>query len=358
MPKIIKKHGKTALILGLILVLVVMYLVSPVGQAAAIANRQMTVSDTRPDQTGVTYDFEGDHSGTTVYCLEIKFCTTATGGCTFPSAQGMSMSVASATSTGWGNWTYSDWSGGFATTAEGFKYTNATGEGGGNNYSFSAANITNPSANTYYARAYSYTEVGCSTEEDSGVTAFAIISGVSVTATVAETLSFSIAGLNAGSVNGATITETTSTATSVPLGELSTTAKTVGAQTLTVSTNATQGYTTTIEYTGPLNSSGASYDITDHTGTNGVPTTMSTGTEAFAYTTEDSSLSGASPDRFTSAGGNKWARFYTDPYEVTYSTSAVNNETTDVGYEANIDGTTPAGDDYSTTVIFVCTPIY
>ena len=356
MPKIVKKYGKIALILGLILILLIVYLLIPEGQAATISSRSITISDSRPSQTGVTYDFAGTHSSTVVKCLNIQFCTTATGTCTLPT--GMSVNLASATSTGWSGWTYASWSAGFATTTTGFRYTYATGEAGGSAYSFSATNITNPSAtSTAFAWVNTYTNTDCSTgATDSGVAAFAIISGISVTATVAESLTFSIAGVaSAQSVKTGVTTNFATTATTLPFGTLSSSTNQIGAHDLTVTTNATGGYTTTTKYTGALTSSAAD-TITDHTGTNDSPTSFpAAGTEAWGYTTNDASLGTGTTGRFGDT--NVWAGFSTTAYEVAYSSGPVSSETTRMGYQAGISGTTEAGD-YSTTVVYVATPVY
>jgi len=363
MPKIIKKHGKTALIFGLILAILTMFLVIPESQAASIANREMKLSDSRPGNaggTGVTYDFEGDFSNTTVYCLRVQYCTTATGTCTKPT--GMVTTSATKDSGNWAGFTAGSWT--IVNTTDGeTKYTNVSGEAPSptTNASLSTGTITNSSTSaTAFARVTTYTNTDCATgSTDTGVAAFAIISGISVTATVAETLTFSIAAVGSGSgetVNGAT-TNVTTTTTGVAFGELSTGSNKIGAHDLTVSTNATGGYTTTVAYTQKLRID-VSNDIDDHSGTNAAPTTFSgAGTEAFGYTTEDSSLGTGTADRFTSAGGNKWAGFSTTPYEVAYSSAPVSSQTIRTGYQVGISGTTTAGD-YSTTVIYVCTPIY
>jgi hypothetical protein len=364
MPKIVKKYGKITLILSLILILLAVYLVIPEGQAASISSRSITISDSRPSQTGVTYDFAGTHTSTLVKCLDIQFCTSASGTCTLPT--GMSVNSASATSTGWNQWDYTGgagWSEGFATTAigsaGGFRYTSATGETGGSAYSFSATNITNPSAtSTAFARVATYTDTACSTPsagEDTGVAAFAIISGISVTATVAETLTFEISAVASGqTVKGAVTTNFATATTTLPFGTLSTTTNQIGAHDLTVSTNASGGYTTTVQYTGAL-TSGAN-TITDWTGPNDNPTAFpSAGTEAWGYTTNDAALGTGTTTRFGT--NNVWAGFSTTAYEVAYSSVAVSSEATRMGYQAGISGTTESGD-YSTTVVYVCTPVY
>ncbi len=75
----------------------------------------------------------------------------------------------------------------------------------------------------------------------------ALIEGVLVSATVDETLSFTVAGTSPGSYCGQT-TDVTTTATSVPWGTIASFAAfQEAAQTLTVSTNAASGYSVKVE---------------------------------------------------------------------------------------------------------------
>jgi hypothetical protein len=358
MPKIVKKYGKTALVLALMLVLLAVYIAIPEGQAASISSRKITVSDSRPSQASVRYTFTGTHTASSTKCLKIQFCQAASGSCTIPN--NMAVTAASATSTGWNGWTYAgsvNWSAGFATSATGFQYTSATGESGGAGYAFSGAGITNSdTAGIYYAWVNTYNDTDCASSAlDSGVAAFAIISGVSVTATVNESLSFAITGLASTTSCKTAVTSTVTTlATSVPFGTLSVSANAIGCQTLTVSTNAASGYTTTAAYTQKLLS--GSDDIDDWTGTNANPTAFSAaGTEAFGYTSNDTSLGTGTTTRF--GDNNVWAGFSTTQTEVAYSASAVNAQATIIGYEAGISGLTAAGS-YSTTVVYVTTPTY
>jgi len=369
MPKIVKKYGKITLILGLILVMVMTYVaIIPRAKAAGDAATLIsdTVSDSRP---GSSY--------TPNHVIKFKYATGTT------VAEGNTQTVQfTGFTTGSTTTVNGDWE--VAYSADGSSYTALTYT---THYTLglppvSTANptltITWVAAGATLVNANKYIRITLTNDSDqlpnpaasvctitlSGTTNYAtgtakvaIIASVTVTATIAETLSFSIAGLNTGSVNGQAITAVSNTATAVPLGALAAGTQTVGAQTLTVATNATNGYTVTTQYTGALHSTTANHDLTDHTGTNAAPATMSAGVEAFGYTTDDSSLGTGTATRFTSSGGNKWAKFTTSPLEVAYSATAA-SEDTNIGYQADITATTPAGSDYTTTVIFVCTPIY
>jgi len=351
MPRSVKKYSKIVLILSLLLVLIGAYLTIPIGQAATITNREVKLSDSRPSETSVTYDFEGDHSGTTVKCLQIQFCTTATGTCTIPT--GMSTTSASRDDSNWSGWTATNWT--IDNTTNGtVKYTYTTGEAGGNNYSFSTGSITNPSgAGTYYARVTTYSDDTCSTEVDSGVTAFAIVSGVSVSATVAETLSFSISDtaigfgeLDTSNVYYATADETGST--SEP---------TAGQPTqLTVSTNASGGVTITIQDVGDGSANAGLYDSTTSTLiAAAASSSVSAGSEGYgAY---GKSASGLTIDEGFDNDSTSDLAISRSPQTFASTSSAVSNGQVDLSLVAAIAGTTPAGS-YSDTIIFIATPTY
>ncbi|MCK4799575.1 hypothetical protein KAS31_01205 [Candidatus Parcubacteria bacterium] len=185
----------------------------------------------------------------------------------------------------------------------------------------------------------------------------AIISGVAVSATVDETLSFTIAGVANAVVQKTSVTTTVDTsgsATTLPFGTLSISSNTIAGQNLTVSTNATGGYTTTLEYTAALTS--GTDTISDHSGSNTTPTAFSAaGTEAWGYTTDDAVLGTGTTGRFGDL--NVWAALTTSPLEVAYSATPVSAEETKMAYQAGIAGTTEAGT-YTTTLFYVTTPIY
>lgn len=176
---------------------------------------------------------------------------------------------------------------------------------------------------------------------------------VTVSATVAQTADLTVAGTTTGiSINGET-TDIVTTATTVPLGLLSGSDNKVGAQILTMTTNAGGGYTVYIKYDHKLRSTATtSWDIDDHTGTNATPTSFSSfGTEAFGYTTEDFSLSsyGSGPSRFSSA---KWAGASTTDYEIAYHTGPASATTTKIGFQAGMSGLTQAATDYACMITY------
>jgi hypothetical protein len=174
---------------------------------------------------------------------------------------------------------------------------------------------------------------------------------VTVSATVAQTADLTVAGTSSGiSINGST-TDITTLATSVPFGTLSVSANRIGAQILTMTTNAGNGYTVYIKYNNKLRSTATtSWDIDDHTGTNATPTSFSAaGTEAFGYTTEDFTLGTGSTTRFT---GGKWAGATTTDAEIAYHNAPVSATTTKIGFQAGMSGLTQAATDYTCMITY------
>ena len=176
---------------------------------------------------------------------------------------------------------------------------------------------------------------------------------VAVSATVASSITLTIAGVNSGQgvVTGVTTTVTTD-ATSVAFGTVSDAANQIAAHDLTVSTNATNGYTTNTKDNQVLTSGGDT--ITDWTGTNATPTEpfASPGTEAFGYTTDDILLGTGDTDRFVTTTGGMWAAFEVNTdREVAYYDNAVQDQTTRIGYQIGVAATTEAGT-YTNTVTY------
>jgi hypothetical protein len=178
---------------------------------------------------------------------------------------------------------------------------------------------------------------------------------ITVSATVAESEELTVTLVGSGvAINESTTTVATPDGTHVNFGTLSTVANTIAAHTLTMTTNASSGYTVYIKYNHKLyRTASSSQDIDDlATHTNASPGSFSAAnTEAFGYTTEDFTLAGTAA-RFS---GGKWAAFDTSDYEVAYHTGQVSATTTKIGYQAGISGSTTAGTDYGCLVTYTMT---
>lgn len=241
--------------------------------------------------------------------------------------------------------------------------TNATG-GAGN---LQAINPTN--VNSYNLRIQTADNTYAPLDE--GNTRVAIIDDVLVTATVDTILTFIIYGLVDGApVNGSpTTTATSTTATTLPFETLAPNVSKTLAQSLSVETNARNGYMVTLNQNQNLTSStGADIDrfIDDSglvapalwqgpLGTIGTETTYG----HMGITSEDSSLSNG--DNF---GSDLWAGdFVGNPREVMYHdgpSDGVETHTgsTTVGFQAQIMAFQEAGTDYQAVITYVATPVF
>lgn len=128
--------------------------------------------------------------------------------------------------------------------------------------------------------------------------------------------------------------------------------------TLTTSTNAYNGYIVNARSTGPLTAGATT--IADYGSSNASPTTWSG--NGFGYTTNDSSLTGGTADRFTN-GGPKYAGFTTsspgDPVadHAGPVTSAILNEQFTISYRVQTSASQRAAN-YQTTVLYIVVPSY
>ena len=331
--------------------------------AATLTTASVTLSDPRPSAASVSYDFQASGVTTSaIRCIRVEFDSAADGSGGKPT----NLDITSATLGGTSDYipTPASWSVANNNTTGVSSITFASGE---TPASASARNVIlagitngNTADNDYYLIFSTYNNTDCSTSPvDSVTVGFIYTNGQTVTATVEGSLAFSVAGVTGnGSItaNAATITSgLATTSTTIPFATVTSSANKVAAQDLTVSTNSTNGYSIFTRYTGALASGGNT--ITDHTGSNATPTAFpAAGTEAFAYTTEDATLTGTT-DRFTSSGGNKWAAFTTSNAELVYNAGAVSSQTTRVGFQVGISATTEPGA-YSSTVVYTAVPVY
>jgi len=323
-------------------------------RANVLTSGSLSISDSRPAQTGVTYTstWSNVDTTTTIRCVEIEFATTAAGG-TIPTE----MSLASATVNASSNFVtgVSGWSG--AASNGVFQATdNTTGAtpSSSSDRTFILDGVVNGSvdATGYYGLLTTYTDASCTAgnEVDTGTAMFIYTDGQLVSATVDPSLTFTIAGVASGqTINGATATNvaTTTDANTIPFGSVSASSNKIAAHDLSIATNAAEGYTVYIRYTGALTY--GTETIGDHTGTNETPTAFSAaGTEAFGYATNDLT-------RFSTS--DYWAGFTTSNAAISTAATGPVNNTFRVGYQVGVGGNTLAGT-YTTTIVLTATPTY
>ena len=214
--------------------------------------------------------------------------------------------------------------------------------------------------------------VDTGTGGDSGNTRVAVVDTVLVTAIVPTTLNFIITGTATGTVANGDATTGSTTATTIPFGELDTTGATseVLAQHLSVSTNARNGFVVTVEQDDNLQSStGAIIDsFTDGTFVDspiawalpggGTPTIGDDTTWGhWGLTSSDADLNG------NEFGTSLYIAASTTP-RIIFSHASSSDGVTDfigsttVGYRIQISPLQEAGDDYQAILTYIATPTF
>jgi len=177
--------------------------------------------------------------------------------------------------------------------------------------------------------------------------------------TEGASLTFTLSGIAASqSVEGIT-TDIPTTATSIGFGSLPIGSEFEAAQTVGISTNATEGYQILMYGTGDLlNSYGEAIDPI--TGTNAAPIAWAAGcsisaTGCFGYHSGDDTLSAGSA-RFSAS--DTYAQFSTTTAEeVVYSSIPVIAESTDVVYKLQVNDLQEAGQ-YETGITYIAMPVF
>lgn len=240
--------------------------------------------------------------------------------------------------------------------------TNALSGGTGN------TQITNPSATTSHAIDIA------GTMPDLGQVRVAIVNQVVVSANVDTSLTFTVSGVNSSStVNGsATTTSATTTSTALPFGTLGINRSKVLAHDLAVTTNASQGYTVTVVTTGALQSTtGATIDgFINGSNTNTPsawqgPSALIADTSTYGHWGITSSDASIVPR--TNAGNNfgsdQWVSPSTSPIAIMGHNGPADgiiagSGTARIGFQAQISALQEAGDDYTTTLRYIATPVF
>lgn len=238
------------------------------------------------------------------------------------------------------------------------------------------ANVLNPNSDGFHTIDIYHYKNATSLAERVQVMVY-IIQDVLMTATVDSTLSFTVNAVNAGTVVNTVTCTATSTATTTPFGTLAPGASTTVCQELKVGTNASNGFSVTVEQSDELTSSGGdninSFDNSpDNTGSSTAHAWVSPSGTLNQYhtyghmglTSQDSTLVSAS-DPY--ANGLYKGLNNTDPVEVFYHDKPSDGNagggdtehigSTKVAYTAEITALQEAGD-YETTLTYIVTPVY
>ena len=307
--------------------------------AAQITSRTLTLgSSVASASTSYAFSFVLP-SSTILQSAEAVICTTASGACSTPSG----FSVASATLTGQpvnlGD--ASGWSVNTSTAGKlRLKKTgNSAAPTGTTTMSFS--NVTNPSATntSFFARVTTYSDDAWTTAVDTGTVAGSTAGQITVTASVDETLTFTL-----------------SSAT-VALGTLTPSTTGAGTSTMSASTNAASGYAITVNGT------------TLTAGANTIPalasaTASTQGSGQFGLNLKANATPSIGSEVSGAGSGTAAANYNTaDLFRfvsgdtVASAPAPTNSNTYTVSYIANVGGAQAPGA-YSTTLTYIATATF
>lgn len=307
-----------------------------VASAAQITARKVVLgSSVAGASTSYTFTFTVP-SSTVIKSVGLAACTTPSGACT--PAPGFSSSASSLASQPTNLGDPSGWLVNTATAGE-LRLSKSAGVAAPTGSQTVAFNgVVNPSAtnSTFFMRITTYSDALWTTPIDAGTVAASTSGQITVTASVDETLSFTLASAT------------------VALGVLSTSATGTGTSTMTAATNAATGYSITVAGT-TLTSGGNTIPAL------AAPTESATNTKQFGInlmsnttpaigTVKSGAGSGTPSTGYDTANQFKFVTGDT----LATATLPTNSNTYTVSYIANIDGATAAGA-YATVLTYVAT---
>jgi len=207
--------------------------------------------------------------------------------------------------------------------------------------------------------------------EDSGSTLVAIVNSVTVTATVDTIFTFTVSGVAAGTAVGSDTTGGDTSSTTIPFGELEADTASTAAQSLEVSTNASNGFVVTVQADQQLTSAnGADIDgfvdgnlTTTPTAWTSPGATPGLENESghWGLSSDDPSLTAGLTDLYN--GGADFVSASTSPVEVMRHDgptdgSVAGEGTANVIYKVEVTALQEAADDYTATLTYVATPVF
>lgn len=321
--------------------------------AAQITSRSLAISNSAGGATGATYTFNFTvPTATVLQSVAIEMCTTSSGACTTPSGFSNASSTLASQPTNLGDasgWTVSNVVAGSLRLSKNGNVAAPTGS-----QTITFGNVTNLTAqNTaFFGRITTYSGASWTGAVDTGTVANSTAQAISLSASVAETLSFctGTSGITNTSCSGAT-------GSAVSLGGLNSSSTGSGTSQFGVGTNASSGYAVTVN--GTTLTSGANTITTLAT-----QAASSSGTEQFGLNLRDNATPniGADPD---GAGAGSYSAFYGTANQYRFVTGDVvasynaadNFKLFTTSYIANITTATEAGT-YTATMTYICTPTF
>lgn len=303
--------------------------------AAAITGRSVAIGSSVASAT-TTYTFNFTvPSSTVIKSASFTACTNASGACIPASGFSASTSTLASQPLNLGDatgWTVDTSTSGALKLKKTANVAAPTG-----NQTVSFANVVNPSAKaTFFIRMATFSDDAYTTGIDTGVVASSTADQVNVTASVDETLTFTLGS------------------TSVALGALTSGTTGTGTSTMTVGTNGKTGYS--VAYTGNTLTSSEGTIAAMSAAAGSSQGSNQFGMNLVANTTPfiGSAISGSGTGT-ASTGYNTANQFkFNSTDTVATSAGPTNNNTYTVSYIANVNNLTPAGA-YSTDINYTAT---
>ena len=210
------------------------------------------------------------------------------------------------------------------------------------------------------------------TASDTGSTRVAIVAVVTVNASVDTLFTFTVNSVAGGTlVNTADTTGGATTATTIPFGQLDAGTASTAAQSLVVSTNATNGFVVTVQADQQLSSPiGADIDGFIDGAYTTTPTTWAAPSATagqeneyghWGLSSSDTTLTGGLSNLYS--GGDLFVSASSTPVEVFRHNGPANGTGAGVGtanviYKVQMSALQEAANDYTATLTYVATPVF
>lgn len=336
-----KNFSRQILYIVVALVLTLAYFPS-VTSAAPITAKSVAIGSSVASAS-TTYNFNFTlPTSTTIQSIKFQACDTASGACTQTgAASGFSSSAGPATINGSptglggaGTWTIN------TADATSLRILNASNTGAPGAATVNFNSVRNPSAtnSTFFMRITTYSDSAWANELDTGVVATSTAGQITVTASVDETLTFTLA------------------AATVALGTLTTSSTGAGTSSMTVGTNGLTGYS--VRYDGTTLTAGSSTITAMSTLATSAQNSKQFGINLVANATPaiGSNKTGTGSGAPTVGAYDTADQFKFNPAGeiVASATVPTNTNTFTTSYIANIDAATAAGA-YSTVLTYTAT---
>jgi hypothetical protein len=307
--------------------------------AAQITGRSLTIGSSVASAS-TTYAFAFTvPSATVIKSASFTACTTASGACTTPSGFTITGSSLTAQPTGLGSG--SGWTASTATAGSLriLNAANATAPSGSQAVSFSAVTNQSTANATFFVRMSTFSDAAWTTPIDTGTVAASTAGQITVTASIDESVTFTLA------------------AATVALGTLTTSGTGTGTSSMTASTNAASGYSVTVN--GTTLTSGGNTIAALASPTASTLNTPQFGINLMSNTTPAIGTAASGAGTGVAATGYNTTNLFKFVTGDTVASATVptNSNTFTTSYIANVNGAAAAGA-YSTLLTYIATANY